>query len=395
MNLNRIHKAINGCFGLVDNLSMTYEGNMLTSVCDSASRLPYADSTDYLLGGSLTLRNGRVDKLQFEEGYCQAVAFPGNPIQDNIAFYYYDRDHLGNIRQVIKALGNSGNVAQAMTYYPFGAQFCNGSPDSDAQSRRYNGKELDKMHGLNTYDYGARQYNPVTARWDRVDPMAEKKPWQSAYVYGRNNPLRFIDPDGNDDFDKVMGYIIGITTDIIPFTGSARDLYTPTDACDYNAALRTTDNAFMAIGEGMSNVGKGGAAIGAATMATGGVIVVGSGGAATMAGAPAFALGASIAGAGAATGLTGNLLKMSAASNREGGYDRGKRTGASNNERHGDGGRALTKIKMQLSDLQNQLSSATSKKEMKRIKKKMENIRKDAENKYNGEEHSRSNKRKK
>ena len=28
------------------------------------------------------------------------------------------------------------------------------------------------MHGLNTYDYGARQYNPVTARWDRMDTLA-------------------------------------------------------------------------------------------------------------------------------------------------------------------------------------------------------------------------------
>jgi len=39
------------------------------------------------------------------------------------------------------------------------------------QSYKYNGKELDLMHGLNTYDYGARQYDPVTGRWDRVDPL--------------------------------------------------------------------------------------------------------------------------------------------------------------------------------------------------------------------------------
>lgn len=25
-----------------------------------------------------------------------------------------------------------------------------------------NGKELDKMHGLNTYDYGARQHDPMS-----------------------------------------------------------------------------------------------------------------------------------------------------------------------------------------------------------------------------------------
>ena len=37
------------------------------------SEILAADSTDYLLGGTLTMKNGRIDKYQFEEGYCQAV----------------------------------------------------------------------------------------------------------------------------------------------------------------------------------------------------------------------------------------------------------------------------------------------------------------------------------
>ena len=43
--------------------------------------------------------------------------------------------------------------------------------NASLQPYKYNGKELDLMHGLNTYDYGARQYDPVTGRWDRVDPL--------------------------------------------------------------------------------------------------------------------------------------------------------------------------------------------------------------------------------
>jgi hypothetical protein len=58
------------------------------------------------------------------------------------------------------------------------------------------------MHGLNTYDYGARQYNPVTARWDRVDPLAENDPGISPYVYCGNNPIRFIDIDGRWYWEK-------------------------------------------------------------------------------------------------------------------------------------------------------------------------------------------------
>ena len=63
------------------------------------------------------------------------------------------------------------------------------------------GKEFDGMHGLNTYDYGARQYNPVTARWDRVDPLCEKDPGISPYAYVRDNPMKYIDPDGMWSWD--------------------------------------------------------------------------------------------------------------------------------------------------------------------------------------------------
>ena len=72
------------------------------------------------------------------------------------------------------------------------------STASEVQSRKYNGKELDKMHGLNTYDYGARQYNPVTARWDRVDPLCEKYYGVSPYAYCGGNPVMHIDPDGKE-----------------------------------------------------------------------------------------------------------------------------------------------------------------------------------------------------
>ena len=103
---------------------------------------------------------------------------------------------MGNNREVVDS---NGKVVQINNYYPFGTPFYDEANTTNAslQPFKYNGKELDLMHGLNTYDYGARQYNPVTARWDRMDPLCEKDYSTSPYVYCGNDPIKHIDPDGN------------------------------------------------------------------------------------------------------------------------------------------------------------------------------------------------------
>jgi RHS repeat-associated protein len=184
-----------------------YEQNCCESkTCDSlgvkpaeltASQILQADSTDYLLGGSLTMKNGRIDKYLFDGGYAQATATGSN--NDSFAFYYYNQDHLGNIREVVDA---SGTVQQVTNYYPFGTPYFDASStkNADMQPYKYNGKELDRMHGLDTYDYGARQYDPILARWDRIDPLCEKYYDVSPYAYCANNPVNAIDPDGREIF---------------------------------------------------------------------------------------------------------------------------------------------------------------------------------------------------
>ncbi|SFG78165.1 RHS repeat-associated core domain-containing protein [Prevotella sp. KH2C16] len=67
---------------------------------------------------------------------------------------------------------------------------------ASTQRYKYNGKELDRMHGLDWYDYGARHYDATIARWMCVDPLAEKYYHVSPYVYCINNPIRYVDPDG-------------------------------------------------------------------------------------------------------------------------------------------------------------------------------------------------------
>ena len=87
----------------------------------------------------------------------------------------------------------SSEVEQVNHYYPYGG-LMGESTNSDAQPYKYNGKELDRHHGLDWYDYGARWYNGYS--WTTPDPLAEKYYDTSPYVYCADNPIKYIDPDG-------------------------------------------------------------------------------------------------------------------------------------------------------------------------------------------------------
>ena len=60
---------------------------------------------------------------------------------------------------------------------------------------RYNGKELNEDLGL--YDYGARWYNPAIARFTSIDRFAAKYSFQTPYAYAANDPIKYIDVNGD------------------------------------------------------------------------------------------------------------------------------------------------------------------------------------------------------
>ena len=154
-------------------------------------------ATEY--AGPFVIVDGKLDRILFDGGYCT--------VRDSQPkYHFYVRDHLGSIRVVVD---EDGKVEQKTYYYPFGGIYGNVSAGTDVQPFKYNGKELDHRHGLDLYDYGARQYDAATGRWTTMDPLAEKYYSVSPYAYCHNNPVNGTDPDGKDDYYDRYGNYLG------------------------------------------------------------------------------------------------------------------------------------------------------------------------------------------
>ena len=82
---------------------------------------------------------------------------------------HYIRDHQGNNRVVTSY---TGVVQQTTHYYQDGVTH-DKSTEQGLQRYKYNGKELDRLQGLNLYDYGARQYDPTIGQFTSMDSLCE------------------------------------------------------------------------------------------------------------------------------------------------------------------------------------------------------------------------------
>ena len=158
-------------------------------------------TTDYV--GNFVFEGGEFKRYNFDDGYIFPYWKPDTHTYCQ-GYNYYVKDHQGNIRMIVN---NNGTVSQVNHLTAYGASMGN-SYNQEFNKYKYNGKELDRMHGLDLYDYGARQYDPAIGSFTSMDPLAEKFYDVSPYVYCHANPVMRIDPDGNGDF-WLKGTVIG------------------------------------------------------------------------------------------------------------------------------------------------------------------------------------------
>ena len=154
------------------------------------SRETYLDN--FILSDDTTVR------IITPEGYIQAdLSQP-----TNTQHYYHIKDHLGNVRVVAQpsSLNNSMHIHQVNDYYPFGMTYQDDLVVNDMSDNvyLYNGKERQKEMREGWYDYGARFYDAQIARFHTLDPLSEKYSFQSPFVYAANNPIIYIDENGEN-----------------------------------------------------------------------------------------------------------------------------------------------------------------------------------------------------
>ena len=109
-------------------------------------------------------------------------------------YYFYIKDYQGNIRVV---LNQSNQPIELNSYYPYGALMAATATEGN-QPYKYCAKELDRENGLDLYDSQARWYAPQIGRTSTLDPMAEKYPHLSPYLWCAANPITLTDPTGKE-----------------------------------------------------------------------------------------------------------------------------------------------------------------------------------------------------
>jgi RHS repeat-associated protein len=196
---NRLNQPIKLYNNLYNRIEYAYDaaGTKLRK-----SVYPYGNlstQTDYV--GNFVYENKAPAFMLFDEG---RIIFTGG-----LQAEYYLKDHLGNVRVTFTP---AGVIRQVNSYYPFGMNI-SGLTDSPVPNTKnkylYNGKEMHDDWSLNLLDYGARFYDSALGRWSVIDNKTEKYSSVSPYIYCLNDPIIFLDPDGNEIYYSQNGTKLG------------------------------------------------------------------------------------------------------------------------------------------------------------------------------------------
>ena len=184
-------------------------------------------------------------------------------------------NYLGSPRLVVDV--ETGEIVQRMDYDECGKVVLDTNPGF--QPFGFAGGLYDSHTGL--VRFGARDYDPETARWTSKDPILLGGGDSNLYGYVLNNPINFIDPTGlcKDYWDRYMDHLNEYLINVGPYAAALAGGLWPKSlapatggrppALGSTNPLTSVPRAVGVPGAGSAVVRTGAAGIGLATIAIG------------------------------------------------------------------------------------------------------------------------------
>ena len=188
------------------------QGNIMATYEEENDTLTWTEQHIY---GSSRLGYWQPDSMMYPK--------PTPPATDTFRYVvragdklYEISNHLGNVlasitdRKIPQETGTPNGIADyyladiatVQDYYPFGMVMPGRSwqaATATGYGFGFNGKlnDDDVRGSYQTLEFGGRGiYNPRISRFFSIDPIFEKYPWQSSYIFANNRPIQFIDYEG-------------------------------------------------------------------------------------------------------------------------------------------------------------------------------------------------------
>jgi RHS repeat-associated protein len=120
-------------------------------------------------------------------------------------YEYNIKDHLGNLRVAFRDSLGIAKISQHYAYGVWGEDMPTMSYTKQAwkaDNFRFTGKE--NLQGTGFIDFGARWYDNLVPRFTTIDPLSELSRRFSPTVYGNDNPVLMIDPDGMKSINSIQ-----------------------------------------------------------------------------------------------------------------------------------------------------------------------------------------------
>ncbi|MFZ6013414.1 MAG: RHS repeat domain-containing protein [Bacteroidota bacterium] len=100
-------------------------------------------------------------------------------------------------------------MLQLDDFYPFGLVSQSYQRENSVENKYlYNGKEIQDELQLGAYDFGARMYSPDLGRFFQVDPKSEELEALNSYNYAMNNPLLFVEKNGEHPVFFALYFVV-------------------------------------------------------------------------------------------------------------------------------------------------------------------------------------------